>query len=255
MRQKFPNMFNENADSSIYSFLSKHYDEFTQNVDYISYAEFLYKKLKNIGGKLILDAGCGTANISLLLRDYGYDLICVDAREEMLSIADLKSGGGLLLLNQSLEDLDLYGTVNAAISTLDTLNHLDCKSLDRFLARLSLFINPNGVFIFDLNTEYKHKEILGDNIFVLESEDTIILWQNQLLDNLDVKIKMDILSRQVNCLYSRRSGILKEYYHSAKNIDLLLSKHGFKIIEFYDGENFEALRETSERVIIVSEKI
>ncbi|NLL92222.1 MAG: class I SAM-dependent methyltransferase [Ruminococcaceae bacterium] len=248
-------MFNENVYSSIYSFLSIHYDEFTQNVDYLRYAEFLNEKLKNTSGKLILDAGCGTANISMLLKEYGYELICVDASEEMLSIADSKSGGGLLLLNQNLEDLDLYGTVNAAISTLDTLNHLDSKSLDKFLARLSLFIEPNGVFIFDLNTEYKHNKILGDNIFVLESENTIILWQNQLLESCDIEIKMDIFSRQPNSLYSRKRGVLKEYYHSAENIGLFLSKHGFKIIEFLDGDSFENLTETSERVIIISEKI
>ncbi len=149
-----------------YQMFADFYDSLTDNVQYGERADYIVNILEkkhnhNLG--LTLDLACGTGTLTILLKEKGVDIYGVDASEEMLSIACEKAyekNLDILFLRQSMEELDLYGTVDTCICTLDSLNHIvDEKSLEGAFERLSVFMNKGGYFLFDLNTVYKHQRV------------------------------------------------------------------------------------------------
>ena len=161
------------------------YDLFMDNIDYPAWCTYLTGILKEYGIEdgLIAELGCGTGSMTELLAAEGYDMIGIDQSEEMLCVVRDKAeqlglSGRLLLLRQDLLKLDLYGTIRAAVSTFDTFNHI--PDLDTAIANAGFFMEKGGVFLFDMNTPYKHQKVLGDNEFTFEEEDAACVWRNHL---------------------------------------------------------------------------
>ena len=163
------------------------YDEFNGAADYDALFAYIQNELRTHGVTegILADLGCGTGDLTLMLTQAGYDVIGIDRSEEMLSVLQEKADeldltGRLLLLRQDLLELDLYGTIRAAVSTFDTYSHIG--PLDRFeqaIRKAAYFMEKDGVFIFDLNTPYKHQHILAGQTFDIEAEDALCHWTNQ----------------------------------------------------------------------------
>jgi SAM-dependent methyltransferase len=168
------------------------YDLFmTKEIPYDAWAEYITRLLNkhlsigtNRNGKapIILDLACGTGNITLRLAARGYDMIGVDASGDMLAQAQNKAfeqGHRVLWLAQDMRALDLYGTVDAAVCTCDGLNYiLNGNELMETFRRVRLFLNPGGIFIFDMNTAYKFGVILGNGAFADAAEGAQYQWDN-----------------------------------------------------------------------------
>lgn len=159
-----------------YSVFAQYYDELTRNVRYAERAEYflaLLKRLEHAPG-LTLDLACGTGSLTLELFCRGVDIYGVDASVAMLSQAREKCmnvGADILFLCQKMQSIDLYGTVDTVICSLDSINHLkDEQEVQQVFSKVSFFMNPGGVFLFDLNTLYKHEMVLGNNVFVYDME-------------------------------------------------------------------------------------
>ena len=141
---------------SSYQQLAGAYDELTWDVGYEKRADFLEKLFRRsrIPVHTVLDLACGTGSMTWLLAGRGYELIAVDGSQEMLAAAREKNAPAEvppLFLHQSMPRLDLYGTVDAAICCLDSLNYLtDPRDVQRTLRRLHLFISPGGLLTFDV---------------------------------------------------------------------------------------------------------
>ena len=155
------------------------YDEFNGEADYDALYSQIHTKLEahGIHDGIVADLGCGTGELTLMLAQAGYDMIGIDQSEEMLCVVRDKAeqlglSGRLLLLRQDLLKLDLYGTIRAAVSTFDTFNHI--PDLDTAIANAGFFMEKGGVFLFDMNTPYKHQKVLGDNEFTFEEEDACL---------------------------------------------------------------------------------
>lgn len=240
--------------SDPYFALAEYYDSFTGNVDYRRRADFLDARLCAFGSRgLILDAGCGTGELSRLLLEKGYDVIGVDVSESMLSMARDKNPGQLLL-RQDLTKLDLYGTVQGVVCMQDTLNHLrSLKDFREALRRFSLFSEKESRVVFDLNTEYKHRQLLADRCFVLEDGDAFFVWQNETAPNGDVTMNLDLF-RSENDAYRRESAVLKEILIPDGEVRTALDAAGLELLETRDGDDYGPLREDSERAVYVARK-
>ena len=174
------------------------YDEFNGEADYDALYAHIHAKLKEHGihDGILADLGCGTGELTLMLTQAGYDMIGIDQSEEMLCVVRDKAeqlglSGRLLLLRQDLLKLDLYGTIRGAVSTFDTFNHI--PDLDTAIANAGFFMEKGGVFLFDMNTPYKHQNVLGDNAFTFEEEDAACVWRNHYdAANRRVEITVDI---------------------------------------------------------------
>ncbi|MBR2591023.1 MAG: class I SAM-dependent methyltransferase [Clostridia bacterium] len=243
----------------MYEQFASYYDAFTTNVNYESRADYFDALIERFGsGKgILLDLACGTGTLSFAMEARGYDVIAADISAEMLDAAiekKIESGSSIMFLHQDMTALDLFGTVSATICALDSINHLDSiQKVEQAFEKVSLFTEPGGVFIFDVNTLYKHIHVLGDKAFILESDDCFLAWQNELCADNSVKIFLDFFTPQGD-LYSRESEFITEYYYSDDQLKSAVQKAGFTLCGIFDDLSMSAPGETSERKVFVCKK-
>lgn len=243
-----------------YGDFAYYYDALTDDVDYEKRAKQILSLFEKYDRKptLLLDMACGTGSFSVQFAKENIQVIGVDSSADMLSVARQKSfenGTDILFLNQKAEDLELYGTVDGAICCLDSLNHItDYEALKQAFAKISLFLEPERLFIFDMNTEYKHREILGNNSFVRENENVFCAWQNFYDDeNKITEITVDLFCKTGRD-YERVSEIFCERAYSPEQIEAAAQNAGFKkIAEFAELTN-EAPKGDTQRIIYVVRK-
>lgn len=248
-----------------YGVFSRYYDVLTGNVDYPARARAFDAVIARHGGQkgLLLDLACGTGTLSIELAELGYEVIGVDASADMLAVAAGKAAMPAhmpMFLQQEMTALDLYGTVDAAVCALDSLNHLPNEAaLHQTMQKVSLFLNPGGLFLFDVNTRYKHREILQNHVFVYDHEEFFCAWQNALDPQDDhVDITLDFFQRQPGGKYARFTEQFAERVFSAETIQRSLADHGLRLCGRYawdDAEIPDSLpEETTQRILYVAQK-
>lgn len=221
---------------SAYGPLAFWYDGLTLDIPYEAFADLYEEKFAADGGEFstLLDLCCGTGTLTWILSERGYEMIAADASPDMLMQAASKQKSVRvppLFLCQEAGELDLYGTVDAAICSLDGINYIPPQELGEVFHRLHLFIRPNGLFIFDIKTPEWFKSIDG-SVFVDETEDMLCLWRADFDDEENAIIYgMDIFSRSGR-LWSREEEEHTEYAHSPVLLRELLEQNGFTDIEF-----------------------
>ncbi|MCH5323824.1 MAG: class I SAM-dependent methyltransferase [Eubacterium sp.] len=213
------------------------YDRLTENIDYDEMCAYYDRMITKLGGKkgILLELGCGTGNVSMGMARLGYDVIGTDLSVDMLNIAMSKPHDGIEYLCQDMRTLDMYGTNDVTICTLDGINHLDGEQdiLDCFNS-VSLFLEPGGLFLFDVNTVRKHREILSDNTFVYDLDDVYCVWQNFYDNETDrVDFVLDIFTEE-NGLYLRQTEEFSETALPLGRIKELLLQAGFESVEIHE---------------------
>ncbi|MCL2446354.1 MAG: class I SAM-dependent methyltransferase [Oscillospiraceae bacterium] len=227
-----------------YRTLARFYDAFTQqNMQYKKRTEFICALLSCYAnaGDTVLDLACGTGIYSHALFAQGYDVIGVDASADMLSVARERNPQQLLLC-QRLEQLDLYGTAQAAICLTDSLNHITNPAhVRKFFKRLALFLEPGAPFILDVNTLYKHEHVLGNNTFCYEHSEATLVWHNRWLpEQCMTEITLD---------FGDVTEKFCERVYSIKELTAWLNKAGFSV-----EKTLPAPDEEQERLYIICRK-
>lgn len=240
-----------------YGVFAQYYDALTENVDYPAKARYIRDILNKHkpGCALVVDLACGTGTLSLELASLGYDMIAVDGSYDMLSVASAKENTGVMFLCQQMDELDLYGTVDAVVCTLDSINHVtDPSVVEEIFRRVSLFLEPDGVFIFDVNTAYKHREILADNVYVYDLDTVYCVWQNHLQEDDTVEIELDFFEQDEDGAYLRSSESFCERVYTDEQIERMLDGAGLAAAEKYDDYTDAAPSEKTQRVVYVCRK-
>ena len=224
-----------------YEALALSYDRLTADVDYRQFADRYEKAFTEDGGEfhLLLDLCCGTGSLSFEMSRRGYELIAVDASEQMLMKAREKCENlplPPLFLLQDVAELDLYGTVDAAFCSLEGVNYLSPKQLDALLDRLRYFIRPGGLFLFDIRSAEYLLGLDGET-FVDEDDDIFCLWRADFDPKSDALIYgMDLFTRE-GMLWHRSREEHVEYAHSLSSLSFLLSERGFTDFSVIEEED------------------
>lgn len=247
-----------------YGDFAYYYDMLTENVDYESRCEYICNLLavSGIGKGILLDLACGTGTMSMLLSDKGYDVIGVDASEDMLSVAQekkMESGKDIMFLCQRMEELDLFGTINAAVCTLDSINHItDEETVKKVFSKVSLFMEDKGLFVFDVNTPYKHRKVLGNNTFVYDMDDVYCVWQNSTdKKTLLTEVSLDIFEKDTeedDDVYYRYSEEFSERGYELEKIKGWLQENKFEVLGVYEEMTTDEVRENTQRAVFVARK-
>lgn len=241
-----------------YDVFAQFYDSLTVNIDYKERARYISGIMEKYkpGCSLVVDLACGTGSLSVELAALGYDMIGVDSSPDMLSCAREKSGNfSILYLCQSMQKLDLYGTVDAVVCALDSVNHItDENVLAQAFSRVSLFLEQDGVFIFDANTLYKHETVLGDNAYIYDTDDVFCAWQNKYLGGGKTEISLDFFIPDENESYSRAQECFMEKAYSHAQLEKMLADCGMKICEEFDDYTPDAPGDKTQRIVYVCRK-
>ncbi len=243
-----------------YTALAGPYDQLMRDIDYPAFLENYERIFAHFGKKpaSVLDIGCGTGTLAYLMADRGYDVTAVDPSEDMLSRAMMARGSrpmhNPLFLLQSLEELDLFGTVDAAVCSLDCINYItDEKTLLEGFKRLHLFVEPGGLFIFDVNSLSKY-ERLRDGLFIDQTDDVYCIWRTEYDEDSKLcRYGVDIFSR-VDELWELESEEQVQRAWSNSELEGLLGKAGFENIFFFSPFSLESAKDSDERVFVCARR-
>ncbi len=240
-----------------YSKFAQVYDELMEDVPYEEIADIVDSKIKKYGVKnnIVLDLACGTGTLTKKLSQKGYEMIGADSSPEMLQQAQEKNPD-VLFLNQPMEDFELYGTVGAIVCTLDSVNYLlDDESLFEMFRLCNNYLEPDGLLIFDVNTEYKFKNTLADNIFTFDSEKIFYTWENNYVEEEKLcDFYLTFFVKEEDC-YFRFDEVHTERAYSDEEILKALKTNGFSVVEKLDDFTDEKAKDSSERVMYVCKNI
>lgn len=251
-------------DMDVYTGFAGVYDTFMDNIPYEEWSQYVEGLLKehNVQDGLVVDMGCGTGKITELLALKGYDMIGIDNSEEMLSIAREKlmeyeekdPRKSILYLLQDMREMELYGTVRAAVSICDSMNYiLEDEELLEVFRLVNNYLDEKGIFIFDLNTEYKYREILGDRNICENRDDASFIWENyyypeQAINEYDLTIYVqeedDHFLRMEETHYQRA--------YSLERVKELLLQAGMEFVVAYDAFTKEPPKADSERIYVIT---
>ena len=244
-----------------YTGFAEVYDVFQDNVPYeewCSYVTGLLKEYQVMDG-LVLDLGCGTGSLTGLMARSGYDMIGIDNSGEMLQIAMNKrnaSGLDILYLLQDMRGFELYGTVKAVISICDSMNYImEYQELVEVFRLVNNYLDPKGVFIFDLNTEYKYRELLADNTFAEDREESSFIWNN-FYDEEDKVNEYDLtLFVKEGELYRKFEETHYQRAYSLEEIKQAIGEAGMGFVAAYDACTHHPARDDSERIYVVAREM
>ena len=241
-----------------YTSFAQVYDMFMDNVDYPAWSKYLIQLLKEyqVEDGLVLDLGCGTGNMTELLAKEGYDMIGVDNSEDMLEIASEKraeSGLNILYLLQDMREFELYGTVKAVVSICDSINYiLEEDDLREVFSLVNNYLDPKGIFIFDMNTVYKYREQLGEQTIAENREESSFIWENYFDEGEMVnEYDLTLFIRDEDGRYSKYE---ETHYQKAFEISEVLKavkEAGMELVAVYDAFTREPVKETSDRIYFV----
>ncbi len=243
-----------------YDCFARFYDRLMQDADYGKRCDYILSiaKKHNHEMGITLDLACGTGSLTRELCKRGIDAYGVDGSADMLCEAFAKSteeGLNILYINQKMQELDLYGTINTCVCTLDSINHLtNSEDVQKTFDRVGLFLEQDGLFIFDVNTVYKHQIILADNAFVIEDEGVFCVWQNSLQKDNIVDISLDFFEEE-DGVYYRSSESFSERAYTDEQLRKMLAVGGFDVAAVYGDLKFDKPDKTEQRAIYVARKL
>ncbi len=248
------------------------YDMFMDDIPYEEWCAYVCELLSEykITSGIVLDLGCGTGKFTELMAGQGYDMIGVDIAEEMLSIAmerKAASGRDILYLLQDMREFELYGTVAAVVSICDSMNYITGdEELLQVFRLVNNYLDPGGLFIFDLNTVHKYRDLLGESVIAENREDGSFIWENfydpesrmneydlTLFIKADADGGHDTVQESCN-IYQKYEETHYQRAYSLEEIRSLLKQAGMQFVTAYDAFTHNPVQDESERIYVIAQE-
>ncbi len=249
-------------NEGIYGLLAPYYDLWNAEIDYSEWADAVLFAIKAHTHRPItdiLDLGCGSGRMTLELARRGYEMVAVDGSADMLAIArraaeEAGVGARCLYLLQDIREFELYGTVDAAVCCLDTLNHLtSLPDLRKALSLVHNYLAPGGVFLFDLNSKEKFEEVYADNVYTMDSEDGFLIWQNEYKKRTHIaEFSLTLFKEEADGRYLRRDALSRERMYPTATVLRELKAAGFTPISVGSDAYSNTVTAGAERLYFVA---
>lgn len=241
----------------MYESFARVYDTFMDNVPYDQWAEDYGRIMKEHGIQdgIVLDLGCGTGSLTLRLAEKGYDMIGVDYSMDMLEIAREKSEGkDILYLEQDMREFELYGTVGAVLCVCDSINYiLEPEEVEEVFSLVDNYLDPQGLFIFDFNTDYKYREIIGERVIAEDRENMSFIWDNYYDEESRInEYALSIFVQEKDDLYRKYQELHYQRGYSLEEMKEYLEKAGLVFLSAEDGEEGGPVRPNSGRIRVIA---
>ena len=241
-----------------YSGFAKVYDLFMDNIPYEEWTDYVKELFAEEGVKdgILLDLGCGTGSVTELLAESGFDMIGIDNSEEMLEIAMEKreeSGLDILYLLQDMREFELYGTVKGVVSICDSMNYiLDDEDLLDVFKLVHNYLDNEGIFIFDMNTMYKYEQILADNTFAEDREESSFIWENYYDEEEEInQYDLSLFVMEEDGRYRKYEETHLQRAYEQQCVEELIKESGLELLHVYDAFTKDLPAEDSQRIYFV----
>ena len=242
-----------------YQSFAQVYDTVMDNIDYDGWSAYLIGLLREYGicDGLVLELGCGTGSMTERLAMAGYDMIGSDLSPDMLEIAMEKkdaSGLNILYLLQDMREFELYGTVRAIVSVCDSMNYiLEEEDLLQVFRLVNNYLDPGGMFIFDLNTTKKYRD-MGETTIAENREEASFIWENyfdeeEKINEYDLTL---FIRDEEDGRFDRFEEFHEQRAYSLTEIGELIRESGMELIAMYDAFTHEPATEECERVYVIA---
>lgn len=232
------------------------YDLFMDNVPYEEWCEHISLLFKENGIEdgLLLDLGCGTGKLTQLMAQKGYDMIGIDNSYEMLDMAKSVSDESILYLMQDMREFELYGTVRGIYSACDCMNYItEEEDLKKVFSLVNNYLDPKGIFIFDMNTPYKYEELLAENTFAENREEGSFIWENYYDEEEGInEYDLTLYIKGEGETFQRFQETHYQKCYELSTVKRLLEEAGMEYVAAYDDYTKEPASEVSERVLIIA---
>ncbi|MGL4362584.1 MAG: class I SAM-dependent DNA methyltransferase [Cellulosilyticaceae bacterium] len=245
----------------IYNDFAMVYDNFMEETPYERWFEFIEKTIQanGVNPKIVCDLGCGTGVMCEMFEDKGYEVIGIDGSYEMLMIARermMEENRDILYLQQDMSEFELYGTVDIITSTCDCINYLPTKEKVLSMFKwVNNYLEKDGLFIFDLNTIYKYKNKLGEQVFAQQLEDAAYIWENYYDEETCTnEFNVTFFIKDEDGKYIRTEEVHHQQAYTVQEIQELLEEAGMKLIGIYDDYSDTLYNEKTERVTFVAKE-
>lgn len=240
-----------------YSDFASVYDTFMDETPYEEWADFLHGLLTEDGIEegLVLDLGCGTGSLTRLLAGKGYDMIGVDYSPQMLQIArDKEEDSSILYLLQDMREFELYGTVAAVVSVCDSVNYItEPEDLRDVFKLVNNYLDPNGLFIFDFNTEYKYSQVIGDAVIAENRDECSFIWDNYYDEESKInEYDLTIFVREEQDLFRKFEEVHYQRGYTLAEMKELLEQAGLRFVKAIDSDTKGEVCDTSERIYVIA---
>ena len=253
----------ENND--MYSLLSPVYDRLNGDVDHEAWADYYISEIRRYErGRtvLVLDMGCGTGSLTLPFARRGYDMTGLDANPDMLTVArDRAEREGLsdriLWLLQDMTDFELYGTVEAVVSSLDCVNHLlTPRDVKACFSLVHNYLSPDGLFLFDVNSPHKFRTVYGERAYLFEDKSGFCAWQNAFREKSGIcDFAVTLFQRERDGRYVRRDSFSRERMYSLKSLARYLKETGFELLSVSGGFDGHPACDTDMRLFFTARAV
>ena len=241
-----------------YTSFAQVYDLFMDNVPYDQWCGYITELLREYGIQdgLVLELGCGTGVLTRKLAAKGYDMIGVDNSEDMLEIAmdHRQEGEDILYLLQDMREFELYGTVRAAVSICDSMNYIvEYQDLVQVMKLVNNYLDPGGIFIFDLNTPYKYEEILGENTFAENRPEGSFIWENYYDGETGInEYDLTLFVREKEGLYRKFEETHYQRAYELEQVRRAIKEAGLEFVAAYDAGTHKPVQQDSQRIYVIA---
>ncbi len=244
-----------------YTTFAQVYDEMMEDIPYEEWCRYLVGLLQEFGVKdgLVLELGCGTGIMTELLAENGYDMIGVDSSEEMLAEAlekREKSGHDILYLQQDMREFELFGTVRAVVSVCDSINYiLEEKELVQVFSLVNNYLDPDGVFIFDMKTEHFYRDLAGDAVYGQNGEDVSLIWENCYYpeDRIN-EYSLAMFLREEDGRYRKEEEVHYQRAYTVEEVRRAMEAAGLQWMSAWDAFTQTPPTEESSRIYIIGKE-
>ena len=241
-----------------YSGFAKVYDLFMDNIPYEEWTDYVKELFAEEGVKdgILLDLGCGTGSVTELLAKSGFDMIGIDNSEEMLEIAMEKraeSGLDILYLLQDMREFELYGTVKGVVSICDSMNYiLDDEDLLDVFKLVHNYLDNEGIFIFDMKTMHEYANVMADNTFAEDREESSFIWENYYDEEEEInQYDLSIFVKEEDGRYRKYEETHLQRAYEQQCVEELIKESGLELLHVYDAFTKELPAEDSQRIYFV----
>lgn len=237
------------------------YDGLMNDIDYEAWANYLHELLMlyKVPGQKLLDLGCGTGNITLRLAQKGWQITAVDQSAEMLAKAQAKSDTDNVCWQEGNITLMDFEGYDGVIATFDVFNYLlEAGDLQDLLQNLAMGLNDNGLLIFDINTPFKLRNFLGNNIYTYHSEEMVYLWENQFDEEADIcQMRLTFFVQEESSgLYEKWQEFHEQKVYEPKMLTMWLTLAGFDVLAIYEALSMDELSvvDKEHKIVFVARK-